>query len=125
MFEPYDRVVRATIEKYRKLGDDPVSLQNGHRNMLTNAVVSFYQAGHEVYAQRIYNELRQLYPRPQFDVPLVAFVKTQIREDLKSITINDAVEMIVMMLRESYRAYALHNDDEAVSQRKDGQGNLR
>jgi hypothetical protein len=98
--------------------DDTTSLENGHRNMLTNAVVSFYQAGHEAYAQKIYNELRQLYPRPQFDVSLVAFVKTQIREDLRSITINEAVEMIVMMLREGYRAYALHNDDEAFRNEK-------
>lgn len=118
MFEPYNRVVRATIEKYRKMKDDTTSLENGHRNMLTNAVVSFYQAGHEAYAQKIYNELRQLYPRPQFDVSLVAFIKTQIREDLRSITINEAVEMIVMMLREGYRAYALHNDDEAFRNEK-------
>jgi hypothetical protein len=118
MFEPYDRVVRATIAKYRQLKDNTTSLENGHRNMLTNAVVSFYQAGHEAYAQKMYNELRQLYPRPQFDVLLVAFVKNQIREDLRSITINDAVEMIVMMLREGYRAYALHNDDEAYRNEK-------
>jgi hypothetical protein len=118
MFEPYDRVVRATIAKYKKLKDDPTSLLDGHRNMLISAIVSFYQAGHEVYAQRIYDEVRQLYPRPQFDVPLVVFVKNQIRDDLRNITINEAVEMIVMMLREGYRAYALHNDDEAYRNEK-------
>jgi hypothetical protein len=120
MFESYDRVVRATIEKYKKLkGDrDPKSMQDGHRNMLTDAIVSFYQAGHEAYAQRIYDEVRQLYPRSDFDVPLVVFVKNKIREDLRKVTINDAVEMIIMMLRESYRAYALHNDDEAYRNEK-------
>jgi hypothetical protein len=118
MFEPYDRVIRATIAKYKRLKSDPKSLEDGHRNMLNNAIVSFYQAGHEVYAQRIYDEVRQLYPRPEFDVPLVAFVKNRIREDLRSISINDAVRIIVGMLRESYRAYALHNDDEAYRNEK-------
>jgi hypothetical protein len=118
MFEPYDRAIRATIVKYKKLKSDPKSLEDGHRNMLKNAIISFYQAGHEAYAQRVYNEVRQLYPRQEFDVPLVAFVKKQIREDLRNISIKDAVEMIVMMLRESYRAYALRNDDEAYRNEK-------
>ncbi|MDO8303162.1 MAG: hypothetical protein Q7T18_07970, partial [Sedimentisphaerales bacterium] len=118
MFESYDQVIRATIEKYRKLGDDPKSMQDGHRNTLKTTIVSFYLAGHEVYAQRVYNELRQLYPRQEFNVPLVAFVKDQIHEDLKSVTINEAVRIIIGMLRESYRGYALHEDDQAYINEK-------
>lgn len=51
MFDSYDRVARATMEKYKKLGSDPQSMKDGHRNMLMNAVVAFYQAGHERYAR--------------------------------------------------------------------------
>jgi hypothetical protein len=118
MFEPYDRVMRAVIEKYKKLKSDPTSIENGHRNMLVNAVASFYQAGHEAYAQRIYNELRELYPRPEFDVPLVVFVRKRLHDELKEVSLHDAVEMIVMMLREGYKCYALHNDDEAYAREK-------
>lgn len=49
MFEPYNTSVLTTLEKYKDDGDEGryVSLQNGHRNMLKNAVNSFYYAGHK------------------------------------------------------------------------------
>jgi hypothetical protein len=118
MFEPYDRVVRATIAKYKSLSDNPTAMEDGHRNMLMTAVVAFYMAGHEAYAQRVYNELRQLYPREELNVPVVMFVKNKMREDLENISIDEAVRMIVGMLRESYRGYSLHNDDDAYINEK-------
>ena len=113
MFDSYDRVMTAGVDKYSKLEDDPVSVKNGHRNMLTNAVVTFYQSGHQDYALRIYNELRRLYPRPQFNVGLIEFVRSQIKEELQSLTINDAVESIHGMLVDGYLQYALNQDDLA------------
>ncbi|GAI11969.1 unnamed protein product, partial [marine sediment metagenome] len=46
-FEPYNKSVLAILEKYEDDEDQSryVSLQNGHRNMLKNAVFSFYQSG--------------------------------------------------------------------------------
>ena len=117
MFEPYNKSVLAIIEKYKGQRSYE-SLCNGHRNMLKNAVLSFYQAGHISQAQKIYNQLRHLYPRDEFKVPLVAYARNRLREELQSIGINDAKEIIQMLLRESYFRYALRDDDEAASREK-------
>jgi hypothetical protein len=119
MFEPYNKSTLTRIEKYKDLRESTYeSLQIGHRNMLKNAVFSFYQAGHIHQAQKIYDRLRELYPKDEFKVPLVVFVGKRLREELESIDITNAKEIIGMMLRESYFRYALHDDDEAFGREK-------
>jgi len=116
MFEPYNKSVLAILKKYKDAGDKGryQSLQNGHRNMLKNAVLSFYQSGHKPQAQQIYNQLRKLYPLDEFTNPAVdGYVKKRFHEELQNIGINDAKEMILMMLRESYYLYAIRDDDGA------------
>ena len=117
MFEPYNTAMLAVIYKYQVLeGGSLESLKNGHRNMLKNAILSFYQAGHKAYAQKIYNEMRKLYPLDEFKNPSVEeFVKARFYEEMKDLIINDAKEIIIGMLRESYFRYALYDDDEAAS----------
>ncbi len=113
-FEPYNKSVLAILEKYEDDEDQSryVSLQNGHRNMLKNAVFSFYQSGHKPQAQKIYNQLRKLYPLDEFKNPAVdGYVKKRFNEELQSIGLNDAKEMILMMLRESYYLYAIRDDN--------------
>jgi len=121
MFEPYSNSALAIIEKYRDIKDRKgsfESLQIGHRNMLKNAALSFYQAGHRRQAQKIYNQLRKLYPLEEFKVPLVIFLKNRLREELRGIGLNNAKEIVVMMVRESYFRYAMHDDDEATGGEK-------
>ncbi len=121
MFESYNTAVLTTLEKYKNDGDEQrtVSLQNGHRNMLKNAVNTFYYAGHRRYAQKIYDQLRQLYPLEEFKNPIVeSYVKKRFEEELESIGINDAKEMITSMLRKSYYLYAIRDDDEAFNNEK-------
>ena len=119
MFEPYNKSVLAILEKYKEDKSSYESLQNGHRNMLKNAVLSFYQAGHVRQAQEIYNELRSLYPLDEFKVAIVDdYVSRRFREELQNIGLNDAQEMVVMMLRESYFRYALRDDNEAFGREK-------
>ncbi|MHC4243419.1 MAG: hypothetical protein ACYSU4_13515 [Planctomycetota bacterium] len=120
MFEPYNTAVLTTLEKYKDDGDEQrtVSLQNGHRNMLKNAVFSFYQAGHKNHAQKILNQLQKLYPLPEFKVPLVVFARRRLFEELESIGINDAKEQITLLLRESYYLYAIRDDDAAFNSEK-------
>ncbi|MBA7485518.1 hypothetical protein ES707_21065 [subsurface metagenome] len=119
MFEPYNRSTLTRIEKYKDLRESTYeSLKTGHRNMLINAAFSFYQAGHIRQAQKIYNQLRELYPKDEFKVPLVVFVRNRLREELEGIGITNAKEIIGMMLRESYFRYALHDDDEAFGREK-------
>jgi hypothetical protein len=122
MFEPYNKAALARIEKYEYLEKERTgsleSLKDGHRKMLKNAAFSFYQAGHIQQAQKIYDQIRELYPRDEFKVPLVTFVRNRLREELQNIDITNAKEIIEMMLRESYFRYALHDDDEAFGREK-------
>ncbi|MBN1392965.1 MAG: hypothetical protein JW947_09200 [Sedimentisphaerales bacterium] len=122
MFESYNKAALSVIEKYDDLGDmkqgSLESLKIGHRNMLTNAIFSFYQAGHIKYAEKIYEQMRKLYPQDKFKVPLVVFVKNRLREELQNTTIDNAKELVVMMLRESYFRYAMHEDNEAFGREK-------
>jgi hypothetical protein len=86
--------------------------------MLKNAIFSFYQAGHIQQAEKIYKQLQQLYPADEFKVPLVGFVHNRLREELQNTTVDNAKEIVGMMLRESYFRYAMHDDDEAFGREK-------
>jgi hypothetical protein len=114
MFEPYHQSMLATLDKYKD-GDPGVyeSLQNGHRNMLRNAVLSFYQSGHRRQAQKIYDKLRESYPQEEFKVPLAVFARKRFLEELRSLYITNAKEIVQMLLRESYFLYAIRDDDGA------------
>jgi len=120
MFPTYDKSVRAVIEKYRTVASKGgfESLQIGHRNMLENALLLFYQAGHTQQAQKIYNDLRKLYPSDEFKVDLITFARICLREEFASIGLFDAEEMIHALLRESYFRYAMRDDDEAAGREK-------
>jgi hypothetical protein len=120
LFEPYNSSVLAILQKYKDAGDEGrnQTLQNGHRNMLINAVLSFYQSGHKGHAQKIYNQLRKLYPLEKFKVPLVVFARQRFAEELGTIGINDAKEQIIFLLRESYYLYAIRDDNAAAGREK-------
>jgi hypothetical protein len=117
MFDPYNKAITEIIRKY-SAGDDKSddSHMVQHRNMLTNALTMFYQAGHRAKAQKIYDYVRQLYPRPEFSDPAVeSYIIQQIRKDLKTITITKAMDTIMPMLREAYFRYALLDDDASYA----------
>jgi hypothetical protein len=126
MFESYNEAILAVLEKYKVLKESTYeAMQNGYRNMLKNAVLTFYQAGsyeedaHRRQAQRIYDQLRQDYPLiKDFEVPLVIYVKKRLGEEIKTLGIFNAREMILMLLREAYFRYAVHDDDEAFVREK-------
>jgi len=113
MFAPYNKMVLANIEKHKDDKTTYESLQNGHRNMLINAVLSFYQSGHRQQAAEIYSELRNLYDRPEFRVSLESFARKRFLDELDSIGLNDAQEQVVMLLRESFFLYAIRDDETA------------
>jgi hypothetical protein len=93
-------------------------MQNGHRNMLKNAVLSFYQSGHRPKAQQIYNLLRKLYDLPDFKVSLTEFAQKRFLEELESLGIHDATEQVVLLLRESYFLYAIGDDEASAGREK-------
>ncbi len=115
MFESYNESIMRIIEKYTDPNDKKLSThQTGHRNMLKDAVLSFYQSGHRREAGRLFNQMKKLYPQKQFDVSLGVFVKERFREELKTLDVINAIGLISSTLRESYFLYALRDDDESA-----------
>ena len=118
IFDSYNRTTLAIIDKHEERSDRGTvkSLRDGHRNMLKNAAFQFYQAGIKGYALNIYNQLRRLYPIDDFKVSLEQYAQKRFREELDSIAIYDATEMITAILTESYYNYAIREDDMAARQ---------
>jgi hypothetical protein len=114
MFEPYNEAILKIIEKYEDPNsEEHTSHQIGHRNMLVDAVLAFYQSGHKPQAQKIYTWLRQLYPRDEFKVRLAVFARNRLIEELKSLHIINARAIVQTLLRQSYFLYAIRDDDGA------------
>jgi hypothetical protein len=121
MFKPYNDAMLAVLDKHKGPDDKGSykSLQDGHRNMLKNAVFLFYQTGHVSEAQKIYDQLRRFYPLEEFKVPLSVFAINRFREELEySLGIFDAQEQVIAILMESYFRYALRDDDAAFGSEK-------
>jgi len=120
MFETYNKSVLAIVEKYKDIKKHGTyeSLQKGHANMLKNALFSFYQAGHRQQAEKIYKQLQKLYPSDEFKIPMVIFVRNRLRKELTNIGLNNAKEIVQMMLQESYFRYAVRDDDESYAREK-------
>jgi len=114
MFDVYNEDCIKRIEKYEAFEHgNPKGLSDGHRNMLKNAVLSFYQVGQRKKAGEIYNELRKRYPRDEFKDDMHTWARKRILSEIKEIKIKDATELIVLSLRDAYFSYAVHEDDEA------------
>ena len=119
MFEPYNAHLLEIIDKYTDPNRTSLnSHQIGHRNMLENATLNFYQSGHIGQAQKILNQLRKLYPSDKVKASLVDFARAYFLEELRSLTIYDAKEIVQMLLREMYFRYAMGDDDEAAGRER-------
>jgi hypothetical protein len=124
MFRSCDEIWEKVIEKYESFeGGNPKAVRGGHKNFLENAVMLFYQAGHEKYALQIYKRLQtdHMYDetgrkRPEYFVPMVTFLKSRLKDELQGVNINDATEFIMSVLIKSYFYYAIHEDDNAAGQ---------
>ncbi len=120
MFDSYDKAALSIIQKHTEAGEKewgPLeSLKTGHRNMLKNAVMSFYQAGIRGYALHIYNELRKLYPNvEEFKGSLEEYVQFRFKDELEGLAIQDAQEMIIAALMEGYYYLAIREDGLAAA----------
>jgi hypothetical protein len=119
MFDVCNKDWVKRIEKYEAFEDgNPKGLRDGHRNMLKNSVLNFYQGGQVRKAGDIYSELRKTYPRDEFKVDMHTWLRKRILDETKGIKIKDATELIIMALREAYFRFAVHDDDEAYGREK-------
>lgn len=115
MFDSTNQLWKNKILKYELLEKgNPKAVRGGHRNFLKNAVESFYEANHIGKAQIIYDELRKTYPRKEFDVPLIVFIKSRLKDVFKGLGDKDAIEFIIFNLRRAYFLYAIRYDDKAA-----------
>ena len=122
MFDVCDRFWKEIIAKYEEFeGGNPKAVRGGHKNFLENAVLMFYQSGHTRKAAEIYRQLQtqhkydeQGFVRTEYEAPMMRFVRNRLKEELESISVQDATEFIVSVLREGYFRYALRDDDEAA-----------
>ncbi|MFZ9023680.1 MAG: hypothetical protein ACO3BO_02925, partial [Anaerohalosphaeraceae bacterium] len=124
MFKSCDDYWKMIIEKYESFeGGNPKAVKGGHKNFLENAVMLFYQAGHERYAQQIYQRLRKEhlydpsgYERTEYLVPMTTFLHGRLKDELEGVGIQDAIEFILAVMKKSYFHYAIHEDDDAAGQ---------
>lgn len=122
MFQSCDENWQMIIRKYESLEKgNPKAVRGGHKNFLENALLMYYQAGHQRLAERLFARLRQEhlvddagYERAEYKLPFINFVRTRLKDELEGIGIDDATEFIVVVLREGYFRYAIHDDDEAA-----------
>ena len=119
-FESYNEYVLNIIKKYNNENKGAYeSLRNGHRNMLINALLSFYQSGHKPQAQKIYRQLRKLYPEiPDFKVEFEVFARKRLIEELETIDIFDTKEQVISLLRETFFLFAIGDNETAAGREK-------
>ncbi len=123
MFKSCDDTWMGKIVKYENLEKgNPKAVRTGHKNLLEDAVLYFYQAGQQKMAMKLYQRLRNEhfidaagYERDEYKVPFLTFVKDRWREEFDGLGIKDAVQMTFTLLNESYFRYALHEDDAAAT----------
>ena len=116
MFDSCNLAWIEKIDKYEAMeNSNPKAVRGGHKNMLENATLLFYQAGHIKKSGEIYNELRKRYMRDDYKDGLLVFVQKRMREEIKDLEIHDARELLLMSLREAYFRYAIGEDDMAAA----------
>jgi hypothetical protein len=120
-FTSYNDTILRMIKKYDNSNDRGASqtMRDGHRNMMKNAVLLFYQSGHREQSQVIYDTMRKLYPMPEFNVSLVEYARSRLLDELKSIGIQDATGQITAILKQGYYFYSIRDDDAAAGSEKD------
>jgi hypothetical protein len=122
MFKSCDEIWKQVIAKYETFeGGNPKAVKGGHKNFLENAVLLYYQAGHQRNAVQLYERLRKEhlvnpegYDREEYKVPLMTFVRSRLKDELQGVSPQDATEFIIAILREGYFRYAIHEDNEAA-----------
>jgi hypothetical protein len=121
MFTPYSAAIEMVIAKY---SDPNTTFDDSHKiqlkNMFSNALFLFYQAGNKQQAQKIYDLLRKRFSyREEFKNPAVDnFVSQYLKDEIENISVPKAMEMMMLMLREAYFRYAVRDDDEAFAREK-------
>ncbi len=119
MFDTCNQEWINRIEKYEELeGGNPKAVRGGHRNLLINAILMFYQGGQQAKAASILAELRRRYPEENYTPSLVSFVRRRVAEEMDRVSGKDATELILMSLREAYFRFAVRDDNEASGREK-------
>jgi hypothetical protein len=117
-FTPYNKYELMLIQKYGRDAVRKESFENGHRNMLKNAVLSFYLAGLNKEALSVFNELRSRYPLPEFNCTLDEYAVKRFVEEREGLSIQDVTESVIALLMSAYERYALADDEASVARER-------
>jgi hypothetical protein len=117
-FTPYNKFLLGLIAKYGTDGVRKESFENGHRNMLKNAVFSFYTAGLTAQATTVLAELRTRYPRPEFNVSLDDFAVARFTDERQTLSFYDVTEAVEGLLMGAFERYALGDDDASTARER-------
>lgn len=122
MFKSCDETWMQKIVKYEELEGNPKAVRGGHKNLLEDAVLYFYQAGQQEKAMQLYQRLKVEhekdpagFDRDEYKVPFVNFVRNRWREEFEGLGIKDSIQMTFTLMHDSYFNYALHEDDAAAT----------
>jgi hypothetical protein len=117
IFDSYNKAALGVLVKYGEDRGRSEAYDNGYRNMLKNAVLSFYQGGLRDQAMKVFTDLRTRFGAsyPEFNVSLDQFAMQRLVEELGSLGFTDATEQVVTVLTNAYRLYAYRNDDAAAA----------
>ena len=120
-FRPYNDAILKVIKKYGSKADEGAekTMRDGHRNMLKNAVLLFYQSGHRQQAQEIYDDLKKQYPLPEFNVSMKEYARNRLLDEIQTLGLPDAREQIIAMLEDSYYCFTIGEDETAAARESD------
>ena len=116
-FTPYNEAILKVIKKYDNDADRGTweTMRNGHRNMMKNAVLLFFQSGHKEQAQKIYDAMKEQYPLPEFNVSVTEFCQQRMIDELENYGYQDALDQITATLRNGYLNLALGDENAAAA----------
>ena len=94
------------------------TFKSGHVNFLRKAVSVAYQFGSEALAKKYWNIMLKMYPNPEYDGGMEAFVYQYAREDIESGGMVDINSTVMSYMFQAYISYAAGDDYTALAKER-------
>jgi hypothetical protein len=94
------------------------TFKSGHINFLRKAIAVAYQYGSNTLAKKYWDLMLKMYPNPEYNIGMEAYVYKYVREDMESSGMVDVNSTVVLYLFQAYLSYASGDDYTALAQEK-------
>jgi hypothetical protein len=131
MIAPDIRFIPVVNRVYLALGKEEASQNNipwdgtagetfksGHVNFLRKAVSTAYQYGSDSLAKKYWDMMLKMYPNPEYNIGMEAYVFKYTKEDIESSGMVDINATVVLFLTQAYVSYAAGDDYAAMAKEK-------